>query len=401
MIRAADSLAEGRRIGPLAGSAESPWTGPRATPDPRRGERRLGRLRRGRPARERRCVRPRPPPPNRDPASSTCRHALRRQAGRSAQHRHRARRPADRRPRRHPVLDEPRHPAHGGPSCVHGRHRRWGDRGRAGPGVRAVRDRVTVVEVAPRVLALEEPQASRIVADRAGRRRHPGARRREDRVGGARRRPVHGRRDRRRRHRPRPGRRPPPRRRRAPPEPRGHRPRHRRSRPVGTLRGDRRADAGRRRLWAVGDITGKGAFTHMSMYQSASRCATSSARRARAAYHAVPRVTFTDPEVGSVGLTEQRARNAGLACPSGSRRSRRPRAAGSTGRRRGPHQSRRGRHRGAPGGRHGGRAEGRRGPLDARHRGPRGVPTATLRSMPFAYPTFHRAVETALADLEG
>ena len=29
------------------------------------------------------------------------------------------------------------------------------------------------------------------------------------------------------------------------------------------------------------------------------------------------------------------------------------------------------------------------------------VPTATLRAMPFAYPTFHRAVETALADLAG
>ncbi len=28
------------------------------------------------------------------------------------------------------------------------------------------------------------------------------------------------------------------------------------------------------------------------------------------------------------------------------------------------------------------------------------VPVATLRRMVFAYPTFHRAVETALADLE-
>ena len=29
------------------------------------------------------------------------------------------------------------------------------------------------------------------------------------------------------------------------------------------------------------------------------------------------------------------------------------------------------------------------------------IPTATLARMPFAYPTFHRAVETALADLRG
>ena len=27
--------------------------------------------------------------------------------------------------------------------------------------------------------------------------------------------------------------------------------------------------AGGRRLWAIGDITGKGAFTHVSMYQAA------------------------------------------------------------------------------------------------------------------------------------
>ena len=31
-----------------------------------------------------------------------------------------------------------------------------------------------------------------------------------------------------------------------------------------------------------------------------------------AEYHAVPRVTFTDPEIGSVGMTEEQARTAGL-----------------------------------------------------------------------------------------
>ena len=34
-------------------------------------------------------------------------------------------------------------------------------------------------------------------------------------------------------------------------------------------------------------------------------------------YHAVPHVTFTDPEVGGVGLTEQRARDAGLRVRTG------------------------------------------------------------------------------------
>jgi pyruvate/2-oxoglutarate dehydrogenase complex dihydrolipoamide dehydrogenase (E3) component len=72
-------------------------------------------------------------------------------------------------------------------------------------------------------------------------------------------------------------------------------------------------------VWALGDITGKGAFTHMSMYQAGIVIddilghERQGARRRGAEYHAVPRVTFTDPEVGSVGLTETQARRQGLA----------------------------------------------------------------------------------------
>lgn len=66
-------------------------------------------------------------------------------------------------------------------------------------------------------------------------------------------------------------------------------------------------------LWAVGDITGRGAFTHMAMYQSAIAVAAILGERPTpVAYHAVPRVTFADPEIGSVGLTEQQARDQGL-----------------------------------------------------------------------------------------
>jgi pyruvate/2-oxoglutarate dehydrogenase complex dihydrolipoamide dehydrogenase (E3) component len=66
-------------------------------------------------------------------------------------------------------------------------------------------------------------------------------------------------------------------------------------------------------VWAVGDITGKGAFTHMSMYQAGIVVADILGKdRQRAEYHAVPRVTFTDPEIGSVGLTEAQAREQGL-----------------------------------------------------------------------------------------
>jgi pyruvate/2-oxoglutarate dehydrogenase complex dihydrolipoamide dehydrogenase (E3) component len=67
-------------------------------------------------------------------------------------------------------------------------------------------------------------------------------------------------------------------------------------------------------VWAVGDVTGKGAFTHMSMYQADVAVRGILGQGGRAAeYHAVPRVTFTDPEIGAVGLTEAQARAQGLA----------------------------------------------------------------------------------------
>lgn len=63
-------------------------------------------------------------------------------------------------------------------------------------------------------------------------------------------------------------------------------------------------------VWAVGDITGHGAFTHMSLYQADIACNDILGIDAPGAdYRAVPRVTFTDPEVGSVGLTEAEARD--------------------------------------------------------------------------------------------
>jgi pyruvate/2-oxoglutarate dehydrogenase complex dihydrolipoamide dehydrogenase (E3) component len=63
-------------------------------------------------------------------------------------------------------------------------------------------------------------------------------------------------------------------------------------------------------LWAVGDVTGKGQFTHMAVYQGRIAAADILGRdHTPADYRAVPRVTFTDPEVGSVGLTERAARD--------------------------------------------------------------------------------------------
>jgi pyruvate/2-oxoglutarate dehydrogenase complex dihydrolipoamide dehydrogenase (E3) component len=74
--------------------------------------------------------------------------------------------------------------------------------------------------------------------------------------------------------------------------------------------GDLRAAAG---IWAVGDVTGKGAFTHVAVYQARIATADILGRpHAPADYRALPRVTFTDPEVGAVGSTEAQARDAGL-----------------------------------------------------------------------------------------
>ncbi|MCW2839640.1 MAG: pyridine nucleotide-disulfide oxidoreductase [Aeromicrobium sp.] len=71
-------------------------------------------------------------------------------------------------------------------------------------------------------------------------------------------------------------------------------------------------------LWAIGDIVGRGAFTHVSMYQS-ERVARSILGEELGEYDtSLPRVTFTDPEIGGVGLTEHQAREQGLRVRIGS-----------------------------------------------------------------------------------
>ncbi len=67
-------------------------------------------------------------------------------------------------------------------------------------------------------------------------------------------------------------------------------------------------------VWAVGDMTGKGAFTHVSMYQAEIVVAEilGTPGVPAADYRALPRVTFTDPEIASVGMTQAQARDAGI-----------------------------------------------------------------------------------------
>jgi len=154
-------------------------------------------------------------------------------------------------------------------------------------------------------------------------------------------------------------------------------------------------------IWAVGDITGRGAFTHVAIYQARIATADILGRPTpRADYRALPRVTFTDPEVGSVGLTEQAARDQGIAVRTG---------IGPV-----PKSARGWIHKAGNSGFIKLVEDSSRGVMvGATSAGPVGgevlsilalavhaeVPTATLRDMIYAYPTFHRGIEDALSDL--
>ena len=67
------------------------------------------------------------------------------------------------------------------------------------------------------------------------------------------------------------------------------------------------------RLWAIGDVTISGGFTHMAVYHADIAIQDILGKPGPSAdYRAKPRVTFTDPEVGVAGLTEEQARKKGV-----------------------------------------------------------------------------------------
>jgi pyruvate/2-oxoglutarate dehydrogenase complex dihydrolipoamide dehydrogenase (E3) component len=154
-------------------------------------------------------------------------------------------------------------------------------------------------------------------------------------------------------------------------------------------------------VWAVGDITGQGAFTHVAMYQSPIAVADILGQdHAPADYRAMPRATFTDPEIGAVGLTEAQARDARIDVRVGATRV--------------PQTARGWIHKAGNDGVIKLVEDAGRGVLvGATAMGPTGgeilglltlavhaeVPTDRLRDMIYAYPTFHRGVEDALRDL--
>jgi pyruvate/2-oxoglutarate dehydrogenase complex dihydrolipoamide dehydrogenase (E3) component len=65
-------------------------------------------------------------------------------------------------------------------------------------------------------------------------------------------------------------------------------------------------------IYGCGDITGLGGFTHLAYYHGQIVARRLRGEDARADHTAVPRVTFTDPEVASVGLSEAAARAGGI-----------------------------------------------------------------------------------------
>ncbi|MGH9193518.1 MAG: dihydrolipoyl dehydrogenase family protein [Acidimicrobiales bacterium] len=154
-------------------------------------------------------------------------------------------------------------------------------------------------------------------------------------------------------------------------------------------------------VWAVGDITGKGAFTHVAVYQSPIAVADILGQdHPPADYRAVPRGTFTDPEIGAVGLAEAQARDAGVDVRVGATRV--------------PQTARGWIHKAGNDGVIKLVEDTRRRVLvGATAMGPTGgeilglltlavhaeVPTDQLLHMIYAYPTFHRGVEDALRDL--
>lgn len=65
-------------------------------------------------------------------------------------------------------------------------------------------------------------------------------------------------------------------------------------------------------VYGTGDVTGIGGFTHLAYYHGQVVARRIRGEDARADHTAVPRVTFTDPEVASVGLSEAAAREQGI-----------------------------------------------------------------------------------------
>lgn len=76
---------------------------------------------------------------------------------------------------------------------------------------------------------------------------------------------------------------------------------------------DRHLRTSNRRIYACGDVCGPYRFTHMAEYQAGIVISNALFRYPKSVdYSLVPWVTYTDPELAAVGLSEQQAREQGL-----------------------------------------------------------------------------------------
>jgi pyruvate/2-oxoglutarate dehydrogenase complex dihydrolipoamide dehydrogenase (E3) component len=72
---------------------------------------------------------------------------------------------------------------------------------------------------------------------------------------------------------------------------------------------DKRLKTSNKRVYAIGDVAGRGQFTHLANYHAGLVIRNALFRmRAEVNDDLVPRVTFTEPELAHVGLTESQAR---------------------------------------------------------------------------------------------
>ena len=154
-------------------------------------------------------------------------------------------------------------------------------------------------------------------------------------------------------------------------------------------------------LWAVGDIAGKGHYTHLALKQADVTVGQILGTEATPVnYDAMAAAVFTDPEIGVVGKTEAEAREAGINVKTAFK----PVA----------HTARGWMHMNGNDGFYKLVVDADKDLLiGATSVGPHGgevlgmlalavhaeIPIATLRSMTYAYPTFYKGVEDTLNDL--
>lgn len=154
-------------------------------------------------------------------------------------------------------------------------------------------------------------------------------------------------------------------------------------------------------LWAVGDIAGRGLYTHLALKQADVTVGQILGTEATPVnYDAMAAAVFTDPEIGVVGKTEAQAREAGLNVKTAFKLV--------------AHTARGWMHQNGNDGFIKLVVDADRDILvGATSVGPHGgevlgllalavhaeIPIATLRSMTYAYPTFHKGIEDTLNEL--